>query len=112
MFNQLYGVHITSLDISSLGADTHTHTHTHTYTHTHTHTYRHPHRNNFKKPGMRWPQQVTNLNQSLTRNIYPMHHPVLATVITQSQVHIQRKHSLVHLQDLIPTLAAVLYQPV
>ena len=37
-----------------------------------------------------------------------MHHPVLATVITQSQIHVQIKHSLAHLQDLIPTLAGVL----
>ena len=34
-----------------------------------------------------------------------MHHPVLATVITQSQMHVQIKHSLAHLQDLITTLA-------
>ena len=34
-----------------------------------------------------------------------MHHPVLATVITQSQMHVQIKHSLAHLQDLIPTVA-------
>ena len=45
-----------------------------------------------------------------------MHHPVLATVITQSQMHVQIKHSLAHLQDLIPTLTGVfciyiLYQP-
>ena len=45
-----------------------------------------------------------------------MHHPVLATVITQSQMHVQIKHSLAHLQDLIPTLAGlfctyILYQP-
>ena len=37
-----------------------------------------------------------------------MHHPVLATVITQSQMHVQIKHSLAHLQDLIPTLAGVI----
>ena len=36
-----------------------------------------------------------------------MHHPVLATVITQSQMHVQIKHSLAHLQDLIPTLAGI-----
>ena len=34
-----------------------------------------------------------------------MHHPVLATVITQSQMHVQIKNSLANLQDLIPTLA-------
>ena len=45
-----------------------------------------------------------------------MHHPVLATVITQTQLHVQIKHSLAHLQDLIPTLAGIkcickTYQP-
>ena len=38
-----------------------------------------------------------------------MHHPVLATVITQSKMHVQIKHSLAHLQDLIPTLAGLFY---
>ena len=51
MFNQSYGVHITPLVINSLGADTHTHTHKHTY--------RRLHRNNFKKPGVRWPAAGT-----------------------------------------------------
>ena len=36
-----------------------------------------------------------------------MHHPVLATVIALSQMHVQIKHSLAHLQDLIPTLVVV-----
>ena len=36
-----------------------------------------------------------------------MHHTVLATVITQSQMHVQIKHSLAHLQNLIPTLAGI-----
>ena len=45
-----------------------------------------------------------------------MQHPVLATAVTQSQMHVQIKHSLAHLQDLIPTLAGVfciyiLYHP-
>ena len=45
-----------------------------------------------------------------------MHHLVLATVITQSQMHVQMKHYLAHLQDLILMLAGVfcmytLYQP-
>ena len=39
-----------------------------------------------------------------------MHHPVLATVITQGQMHVQIKHSLAHLQDLIPTLADIKYK--
>ena len=39
---------------------THTHTHTHIHTHTHTRTHKHTHtdvhtKNNFKKPGARWP---------------------------------------------------------
>ena len=34
-----------------------------------------------------------------------MHHPVLATVITQSQMYVQMKYSIAHLQDLISTLA-------
>ena len=38
-----------------------------------------------------------------------MHHPVLATVITQSQIHVQIKHLLACLQDLIVTLADVFY---
>ena len=38
-----------------------------------------------------------------------MHHPVLATAIPQSQMHVQIKHSLAHLQDLIPTLAGIKY---
>ena len=39
------------------------------------------------------------------RNTYiPMHHPLLATVITQSQMQVQLKLSLAHLQELIPTL--------
>ena len=45
-----------------------------------------------------------------------MNNPVLATVITQNQMHVQINHSLEHLQDLIPTLASefciyILYQP-
>ena len=32
-----------------------------------------------------------------------MHYPVLATVITQSQIHVQIKHSLANLQDIITT---------
>ena len=48
--------------------------------------------------------------QLLTRNSHLyMLHPVLATVITQSQMHVQIKHSLAHLQHLIPTLAVVFY---
>ena len=43
----------------------------------------------------------------------PIHQPILASCIvnsnTCSQVHIQIKHSLLHLQDLISTLAGVLY---
>ena len=39
-----------------------------------------------------------------------MHHRVLATVITQNQMHVQIKHSLAHLQDLIPTLAGIKYK--
>ena len=38
-----------------------------------------------------------------------MHYPVLATAITQSQMHVQIKHSLEHVQDLIPTLAGIKY---
>ena len=37
--------HITPLVINSLGGE---------HIHANTHTYRHPHRNNFKKPGVRW----------------------------------------------------------
>ena len=54
---------------------------------------------------------------SLTKNSYLyMHHPVLATIKIQSQMHVHIKHSLAHPQDLIPTLADVfcihiLYQP-
>ena len=36
-----------------------------------------------------------------------MHHPVLATVITRSQMNVQIMHFLAHLQDLIPTLAGM-----
>ena len=39
-----------------------------------------------------------------------MHFPLLATIITQSQMHAQIKHSLAHLQDLIPTLADMKYK--
>ena len=38
-----------------------------------------------------------------------MHHPVLATVITQSQKQVQMKHSPEHLEDLILTLASELF---
>ena len=38
-----------------------------------------------------------------------MHHPVLATVITQSQMHVQMKHSPEHLENLILTLASELF---
>ena len=48
-------------------------------------------------------KQVTNSNQSQEIS---MHHPVLPAVY-QSQMHVQIKHSLVHLQDLIPNLAGV-----
>ena len=45
-----------------------------------------------------------------------MHFPLLTTIITQSEMHAKIKHSLAHLQDLIPTLADmfciyILYQP-
>ena len=44
MFNS-YGVLITPIVITNIGADTHTHTHTHTHTyiHTNTHTNTHTH---------------------------------------------------------------------
>ena len=46
--------------------------------------------------------------ESITDKKYlAKHHPVLVTVITQSQMHVQIKHSLVHLQDLISTFAGV-----
>ena len=48
-------------------------------------------------------KQVTSSNQ--TQEIYP----VLATVITQSQMHVQIKHSLAHLRDVIPTLTGIKY---
>ena len=38
-----------------------------------------------------------------------MHHPVLTVVITQGQMHVQIKSSLAHLQDLIPSLAGIIY---
>ena len=46
-----------------------------------------------------------------------MHYPVLATIITQSQMHVQVKHTLAHLQDLISTLAGefciyIFYKPI
>ena len=34
-------------------------------THTHTHTHRRPHRNNFKKLGVRWPQEKLNSYREL-----------------------------------------------
>ena len=34
----------------------------------------------------------------------------MATVIIQSQMHVQIKHSLAHLQDIIPTLAGIKYK--
>ena len=37
-----------------------------------------------------------------------MNHLVLATIATQSQMHVQIKHSLAHLQDLIPTLTGII----
>ena len=47
--------------------------------------------------------KITNSNQSQK---IPMHHAVLATVITQSQMQ-EIKHSLAHLQGLIPTFAGI-----
>ena len=38
-----------------------------------------------------------------------MYHPILATVTTQSQMHVQIKHSLAHLQDLMSTLDGIKY---
>ena len=61
--------------------------------------------------------ETSNQLEPLTdKKWLPMHHPVLATVVTQSQMHVQIRHPLVNLQDLIPTLAGVfciciLYQP-
>ena len=52
-------------------------------------------------------KKVTNLNQSLIK--IPMHYPVLATVITQSQIHVQIKHSLANLQNIITTLTGAKY---
>ena len=39
-----------------------------------------------------------------------MHQPVIVFSSTCSQMHVQTKHSLAHLQDLIPTLASTLYK--
>ena len=38
-----------------------------------------------------------------------MHQPVTVSSNTCSQMHVQIKHSLAHLQDLIPTLAGIKY---
>ena len=37
-----------------------------------------------------------------------LHQPVIVGSNTCSQTHVQIKHSLAHLQDLIPTLAGVI----
>ena len=34
-----------------------------------------------------------------------MHQPITVSLNTYSQMHVQIKHSLAHLQDFIPTLA-------
>ena len=41
----------------------------------------------------------------------PMHHPVLVTVVTQSQMHVQINHSLAHLATRFNpyTLAGIKY---
>ena len=90
-----------------------------------------PHRINFKKPGTgvhlvkkvkwtnclktRWLEfekevgiaikstQTSNQLEPVTRNISGIGY----TVIIQSQMHEQIKHSLSHLQDWIPTLAGI-----
>ena len=38
-----------------------------------------------------------------------MHHPVTPNSNTCSQMHVQMKHFLAHLQDSIPTLAGIIY---
>ena len=56
-------------------------------------------------------------SKQTSNQLKPEIYLVLATVIIQSQMHAQIKHSLVHLQNLIPSLAGVftysyiLYQP-
>ena len=43
-------------------------------------------------------KQTSNQLEPVTRNSQlPMHHPLLATVVTQSQMHVQIKHSVAHL---------------
>ena len=50
-------------------------------------------------------RQTSNQLEPVTRNIFYLGY----TVITQSQMHVQIKHSLAHLQDLISTLAGIQY---
>ena len=57
-------------------------------------------------------KQTSNQLKPVTRNISCIGY----TVISQNQMHVQIKHSVSHLQGLIPTLAGVfciyiLYQP-
>ena len=42
--------------------------HTCTYTHTQTHTYRYLYTNNYKKPGVHWPQDGTHIGTPLFFN--------------------------------------------
>ena len=43
-------------------------------------------------------KQISNQLEAVTRNDYlRMHHPVLASIVTQSQMHVQIKHSLAYL---------------
>ena len=58
-------------------------------------------------------KQTTNQLEPVTRNISCIGH---CYTVTQNQMHAQIKHTLTHLQDLIPTSAGVfsiyiLYQP-
>ena len=50
-------------------------------------------------------KQTSNQLEPVTRNIFCIGY----TIITQSQMHAQITHSLVHLRDLIPILTAVFY---
>ena len=66
------------------------------------------------KPGMRQPKNVSGLTSNQFE-IVIMHQSALITVSLNkcSLIHVQIKHSLAYLQDIIPTLAggSVYYLP-
>ena len=61
-----------------------------------------------KEVGIAIKNKETSIQSAQTRYVAIMHQPAV-TISSTMYMHVQIKHSLVHIQDLIPTLAGIKY---